>query len=68
MNSWLYSRLTEYEKPEKDHARGDKPIEDLIEESLTELKKVDPDMTVFADEQKENEVLLRINFRIQGRN
>ena len=55
-------------KPEKDHARGDKPIEDLIEESLTELKKVDPDRRVFADEQKENEVLLGIDFRIQGRN
>ena len=51
-----------------DHARGDKPIEDLIEESLTELKKVDPDRRVFADEQKENEVLLRINFRTQRRN
>jgi len=51
----------------EDHAQGDKSLEDLIKESLAELKKADPDMTLFADERKENEVLLGIDFRTQGR-
>jgi len=51
----------------EDHARGDKSLDGLIEESLAELKKADPDMTIFADERKENEVSLGIDFRTQGR-
>jgi len=51
----------------EDQARGDKSLDGIIEESLAELKKADPDMTIFADERKENEVSLGIDFRIQGR-
>ena len=51
----------------EDHAQGDKSLDGLIEESLAELKKADPDMTIFADERKGNEVSLGIDFRTQGR-
>jgi len=51
----------------EDHAQGDKSLDGLIEESLAELKKADPDMTIFTDEREENEALLGINFRTQGR-